>query len=183
MLSITEWSDEQFSILMTLILTFVCSTISVVNQTNNRVKVMLLDPMKEHIISVAVRVILYVLQAGTRSVKGSCLTGGFFFARGRNMVENHALRGHVIANVTATEPIHCFRTCRLDCRCISFNYQHGVSQNNCQLNDENRYTNSSALEFLEGSQYHDLVIDYSITVSLWLCKLFCLNQLNLIKIY
>ena len=132
------------------------------NQTNHRAKVMLMDPMKERIITMAAQVILHVLQAGTRSVKGSCLTGGFFFAHGRNMVENHALRGYVIASVTATEPIDCFRACRLDCRCISFNYQQGVSQDNCQLNEENRYTNSSALKFLEGSHYYDLVIDYNV---------------------
>jgi len=125
---------------------------------------MLLDPMKEHATVVAVRVILHVLQAGPASVNGSCLTGKFFFARGRNMVQNHALRGHVIANLTATEPVFCFRAGQLDCRCIAFNYQQGVTQDNCQLNEENRYKDSSALEFLEGWQYYDLVTDFGVKV-------------------
>ena len=81
------------------------------------------------------------------------------------MVDNHALRGHVFANVTAPEPIRCFRACQSDCRCISFNYQQSGNKANCQLNDENRYTNFSALEFLEGWQYYDLVIDYNIKVT------------------
>ena len=135
--------------------------------------------LMEHIISVAVQVILFFLQAGPRSVKGSCLTGGFFFTRGRNMVDDHALRGHVIANVTVTEPVHCFRVCRLDCRCISFNYQQGVSHDNCQLNEESKYTNSSALEFVEGSQYYDLVIDYKIRVGCLpfdFCSIFVMNH-------
>ena len=125
---------------------------------------MFVESLKENIISVAFRFILYFLHAGPGSVRGSCLTGGFFFARGRNMVDDHALRGHVIANITVTEPIHCFRACRLDCRCISFNYKQGVSQSNCQLNEESKYTNSSALEFLEAWQYYDLVVDYDIKV-------------------
>ena len=127
---------------------------------------MFFDPLKKRIISPVVQVILHMLQAHASQVsaKGSCLTGKFFFAHGRNMVDYHALRGHVIANVTVTEPIHCFRACQLDCRCISFNYQHGVIQDNCQLNEENRYTGSGALEFLEGWQYYDLVMDFGVKV-------------------
>ena len=112
-----------------------------------------------------IQVILYMLRAVPASSKGSCLTGGFFFAQGRNMVDNHALRGHVFANVTAPEPVRCFRACQSDCRCISFNYQQSGSKDNCQLNEENRYTNFSALEFVEGWQYYDLVIDYNVKVA------------------
>ena len=112
----------------------------------------------------AIQVILNMLRAVPASSKGSCLSGRYLFDRGRNMIDNHALRGHVFANVTAPEPIRCFRACQSDCRCISFNYRQSGNKNNCQLNDENKYTNFSALEFLEGWQYYDLVIDYDIKV-------------------
>ena len=126
---------------------------------------MFIHLLKEHIIPLSVQVILHMLQVTCpANVKGSCLTGGFFFTRGKNMVDNHALLGHVIANVTATEPVRCFRACQSDCRCISFNYQQSSSKDNCQLNEENKYTNSSALEFAGGWQYYDLVIDYNIRV-------------------
>ena len=114
--------------------------------------------------ALAIQVIIHVVITVITSAIGSCPTGEFQFALGRNMVENYALRGHVFANVTATEPIRCFRACQLDCRCISFNYQQTRSKDNCQLNEENRYTNFSALEFLERWQYYDLVIDYNIKV-------------------
>ena len=114
-------------------------------------------------IALAVQNIIHVLIAVIATAKGSCLTGEFQFALGRNMIENYALRGHVFANVTAKEPIRCFRACQLDCRCISFNFQE--NKDNCQLNEENRYTNFSALKFFEGWQYYDLVIDYNIKVT------------------
>ena len=112
-------------------------------------------------IALAVQNIIHVLIAVIASTKGSCLTGEFQFALGRNMIENYALRGHVFANVTAKEPIRCFRACQLDCRCISFNYQQTGSKDNCQLNEENRYTNPIALEFVEGWKYYDLVINFN----------------------
>ena len=125
---------------------------------------MFIELLKEYI-SLAVQVVLYMLPVVPASANGDCVTGGFFFVRGRNMVDNHALRGHVFANVTATEPVDCFRACQLDCRCISFNYEQSVNKDNCQLNEENRYTNFSALEFVERVQYYDMVIDYNIRVS------------------
>ena len=63
----------------------------------------------------------------------------------------------MIANVTARKPLFCFDACRLECRCISFNFKQSADQDNCQLNEENRYTNFGALEFAEGWQYYDLV--------------------------
>ena len=123
---------------------------------------MFIDLLKEHILSLVVQCVLYMLRAAPASAKDNCLTGGFSFVHGSNMVDNHILRGHVIVNVTATEPIFCFRACQLDCRCISFNYrQEGWSKDNCQLNEENRYTNPSALEFVEGWKYYDLVINFN----------------------
>ena len=63
----------------------------------------------------------------------------------------------MIANVTARKPLFCFDACRLECRCISFNFKQSADQDNCQLNEENRSTNFGALEFAEGWQYYDLV--------------------------
>ena len=148
-----------------LIVTSGCQSFSLTLQTNVLLsKVMFIDFLKERIMSLAVEIIIYMLVAVTASAKGSCPSGEFYFAHGRNMVENYALRGHVFANITAKEPIRCFRACQLDCWCISFNYQQTGSKDNCQLNEENRYTNFSALEFVDGWSYYDLVIDYNIKV-------------------
>lgn len=117
-----------------------------------------------HLKNVAFQLILYTLRAVPVNSDGRCIPGAFFFAIDRNMIEEHALGGHVIANVTAKEPIRCFKACRLDCRCISFNYQPRGSKSNCQLNKENRYTTLSALGFKAGWNYYDLAIEYGINV-------------------
>ena len=75
------------------------------------------------------------------------------------MVDNHALLGYVIAAFKGLEPIDCFRACRLECRCISFNYYQMMKY--CILNEESRYTNASALMFVKGWHYYDLVINYN----------------------
>ena len=100
------------------------------------------------------------------NAKDACMTNAYHFNRGRDTVKNHALRGHVIANVTARKPLFCFDACRLECRCISFNFKQSADQHNCQLNEENRYTNFDALEFAEDWQYYDLVIDYN-NIRVW----------------
>ena len=109
-----------------------------------------MDPLKQYIYPSVVEVILLSVFTFLASTKGSCLTGAFFFTPAKGVVDNHALYGHTIANFTALEPIDCFRACRLDCRCISFNFKQ--RENRCQLNDENRHTNSSALGLAEGWQ-------------------------------
>lgn len=81
------------------------------------------------------------------------------------MVENHTLSGYVFETFTVSMPVECFRKCQADCRCISFNYLTTGSQDNCKLNEENKYLKPSALERREGSQYYDLVIDYNVVVS------------------
>ena len=100
------------------------------------------------------------------NAEDACMTSAYHFNRGMDTVKNHALRGHVIANVTARKPLFCFDACRLECRCISFNFKQSADQHNCQLNEENRYTNFDALKFAEGWQYYDLVIDYS-NIRVW----------------
>ena len=110
------------------------------------------------------QVFLYSLPFLVTPSDGNCLTGGFFFAVGRNMLDNHALLGHVFKNATVREPIKCFEKCQADCRCISFNYLKIASKDNCQLNEENENTKSHALRPKENYQYYNLVIDYNIKV-------------------
>lgn len=114
--------------------------------------------------------IIFLVVFHVSYVQPSChgnrfLPGGFFFATGRNMVENHTLSGYVFETFTVSMPVECFRKCQADCRCISFNYLTTGSQDNCKLNEENKYLKPSALERREGSQYYDLVIDYNVVVS------------------
>ena len=126
---------------------------------------MYLEFLKDLIVTTALQTILCTAQLGVLCPNEYCqLTGGFFFAPGRHMVNNHALLGHVFDNLTVREPVECFRRCRCDCRCISFNYLTHVIENNCKLNEENRHTNSSGLKPLQGSQYYDLVVNYDIKV-------------------
>lgn len=94
--------------------------------------------------------------------QGKLFYWGILFYRWKNVVDNYALRGNGITSFSVPEPIDCFAACRLECRCISFNYKQ--TQNLCQLNEESRYTNASALGFAEGWQYYDLVIDYNVQV-------------------
>ena len=117
-----------------------------------------------HLKNVAFQIILYALRTVPVNSDGRCIAGAFFLAFDRNIVEEHALGGHVIANVTVKEPIQCFKACRLDCRCISFNYQPSGSKSNCQLNEENRYTALGALQFKAGWNYYDLAIEYGTNV-------------------
>ena len=121
-----------------------------------------MEPMKQYIFSLFVEIILLLRVSYPASAKNSCLTGGFFFTPGNSMVDNHALLGYVIADFKGLEPIDCFRACRLECRCISFNYYQTMKY--CLLNEESRYTNTGALTFLKGWQYYDLVINYNIVV-------------------
>ena len=115
------------------------------------------------------RITLFVLFHVSYS-QSSChgnrfLPGGFYFATGRNMVDNHRLFGYVFETLTVSMPVECFRKCQADCRCISFNYLTTASQENCELNEENKNTKPSALKPRDGGQYYDLIIDYNVVVS------------------
>ena len=88
----------------------------------------------------------------------------FHFIIGRNMVDGHALVGHVFANVSVTKVMDCHRACQPNCRCISFNFLKYSNQDNCQLNEENRHLKPGALMAKEDSQYYDLVVRYNTAV-------------------
>lgn len=112
-----------------------------------------------------IQVFLHTFTFLATGSNASCPTGGFFFAVGRNMLDNYALLGHVVKNASVREPIKCFEKCQSDCRCISFNYLITTNDDNCQLNEENKNTKFDALRPKENYQYYDLVIDYNIKVS------------------
>ena len=99
---------------------------------------------------------------------GSCSNGKcsatFPFTVGRNMVDGHALLGHVFANVSVAGVLDCYKACQPNCRCISFNFLSNANQDNCQLNEENRHLKPGALIPMEGSQYYDLVVHYNFKV-------------------
>ena len=102
---------------------------------------------------------------------GSCSSGKcsatFPFTIGRNMVDGHALLGHVFANVSVPGVLDCYKACQPNCRCISFNFLTNVIQDNCQLNEENRHLKPGALVPMGGSQYYDLVVNYNVKVRLF----------------
>ena len=80
------------------------------------------------------------------------------------MAEGYALVGYVFQNVSLPRALSCYQTCQSSCRCISFNFLTNVNQDNCQLNEENRHLKPGALIPMEGSQYYDLVMEYSVKV-------------------
>ena len=79
--------------------------------------------MKGYIYQLALQVIHFTLEIlRAASAKRNCFIGAFYFTDGKNVVDNYALRGNGITSFSDPEPIDCFRACRLECRCISFNY-------------------------------------------------------------
>lgn len=93
-----------------------------------------------------------------------CTVKQFRFSLERDSLENYAFWGFVFKNITVSSRKHCFEQCAWDCRCVSFNYMMTVSQDNCQMNEENRYLRPGALKQIPGHSYHDIVIDYNVKV-------------------
>ena len=105
---------------------------------------------------------------GACTAQGSCPSVGYFFALGKNMVDKHSLLEFVTEIFTVSSPNECFRRCRLNCQCISFNYRTAQNIGNCELNTENRHLQPFSLHPDPSAQYYDLVIDYNVVVR---CKL------------
>ena len=80
------------------------------------------------------------------------------------MVDKHALRYLWFERHTVARPQECFRKCRLNCRCVSFNYWPIKNETNCEMNRENRHTAQHALQPDGEAQYYDLVMDYNVLV-------------------
>ena len=93
-----------------------------------------------------------------------CTVKQFHFSRQTHSVENSVLVGYTFKNVTVSSHKSCFEQCAGNCRCISFNYVIGATQNNCVMNQENRHLKPNALERRKGFSYNDLGIDYSLKV-------------------
>lgn len=124
-----------------------------------------MDPPFLHWYKITLLLLFHVSYSEPPCHDNRYLPGGFYFATGRNMVDNHRLSGYVFKTLTVSMPVECFRKCQANCRCISFNYLTTGSQDNCELNEENKYLKPSALEPRERGQYYDLVIDYNVVVS------------------
>lgn len=93
------------------------------------------------------------------------LPGVYYFATSSKMETDYSLSSFVFETSTVSLLVECFRKCRWNCRCISFNYQTRVSPDNCELNEANKYLKANALQLKQGSQYDDLLIDYNVVVS------------------
>ncbi|KAL9963769.1 hypothetical protein ACROYT_G027309 [Oculina patagonica] len=86
----------------------------------------------------------------------------FKFFIDQDLVEDHALEGHVIRNSTVDRVTQCHIMCKDDCRCLSMNYIHNTQKDNCQLNEVNKKMKPAALKYKAGAKYYDLVREYSI---------------------
>ncbi|KAL9952710.1 hypothetical protein ACROYT_G040002 [Oculina patagonica] len=52
--------------------------------------------------------------------------------------------------------------CKDDCLCVSMNYFSASKENNCELNDDNKDMEPSALKWKQGVNYYDLVRSYTV---------------------
>ena len=105
-------------------------------------------------------VLFHMLQQHLSGANKICQKFKFFIDQ--DVVDNHALEGHVIRNATVDRITQCHIMCQDDCRCISMNYIHNTPQDNCQLNDVNKKMKSAALKHRQGAKYYDLVREYTI---------------------
>jgi len=121
-----------------------------------------MDPTSWHWYGITLLVLFHVPYAQPSCHGNGFLPGGFYFATGKDMVDNHMLAGYVFETLTVSMPVECFRKCQANCRCISFNYITTGSQDNCELNEENKYLKPSALRRRVGGQYYDLIIEYNV---------------------
>lgn len=90
----------------------------------------------------------------------------FQFTVDRDVVNDHALEGHVFERHTVTSGAQCHVMCRGNCRCVSMNYLSTVKENNCELNDENVGKRPDALKYKSKAHYYSLVRSYTMEVRL-----------------
>lgn len=115
------------------------------------------------IISVAsLRMALCFVNVLTEEQKVVCQK--FRFEMGKNVVNDHALDGHVIERYTVKTAAQCHMMCRDNCLCLSINYLSSLQENNCELNDAVKRKKPEALKFKSGAQYYDLVRMHSVEV-------------------
>ena len=88
----------------------------------------------------------------------------FKFVLNEDVVNDHALDGHVFQRHTVKTAAQCHMMCRDDCLCVSMNYLLNVKENNCELNDVGQKKKPDALKVKHGAQYYDLVRSYAVEV-------------------
>ncbi|KAJ7358914.1 hypothetical protein OS493_020755 [Desmophyllum pertusum] len=86
----------------------------------------------------------------------------FKFVLNEDVVNDHALDGHVFQRHTVKTAAQCHMMCRDDCLCVSMNYLLNVKENNCELNDVGQKKKPDALKVKHGAQYYDLVRSYAV---------------------
>lgn len=86
----------------------------------------------------------------------------FKFSIDQDLVNDHALEGHVFRNSAVDRATQCHMMCKDDCRCVSMNYIHNTPRDICQLSDANRNTKPAAMSYRPGAKYYDMVRYYTI---------------------
>ena len=88
----------------------------------------------------------------------------FKFVIDEDVVYNHILEGHAFHRLTVPSAPQCHVKCKDDCLCVSMNYFPQSKENNCELNDVNRYMEPAAMKWREGGNYYDLMSSYTMKV-------------------
>ncbi|KAJ7358912.1 hypothetical protein OS493_020751 [Desmophyllum pertusum] len=86
----------------------------------------------------------------------------FRFVLDKDVVNDHALDGHIFQRHTVKTAAQCHIMCKDDCLCVSMNYLLNVKENNCELNDVGQKKKPDALKVKHGAQYYDLVRSYTV---------------------
>ncbi|XP_022794340.1 uncharacterized protein LOC111333086 [Stylophora pistillata] len=86
----------------------------------------------------------------------------FKFVIDESVVFNHILENHVFHRLTVSSALQCHAKCKDDCLCVSMNYFPQSEENNCELNDANKYMEPAAMTWRQGGNYHDLVRTYTV---------------------
>ncbi|XP_067044652.1 uncharacterized protein [Acropora muricata] len=73
---------------------------------------------------------------------------------------DHAVVGHVISARDVDNAVECGWECLRDKRCISFNYQVKINQNDiCEINDQTKSTKPTDYQPKPGVTYYELMCD------------------------
>ena len=102
------------------------------------------------------------LSQDTLVISNECKCTGYFVISNATTIRNHSLAGYVGRSLAVDHGFsECFTKCiEEDCSCVSFNYQRNPRKDSpylCELNYEDKVTNSTALQWREGWDYYDIV--------------------------
>ena len=90
--------------------------------TNTRNVVTKSWPNSHRVMSSRILLVLALISTTNRpavaTCPGMCYKGGF--SSSKHVTADYALHGYSYANLTAQSSQHCFSSCVIDCRCVSF---------------------------------------------------------------